>query len=89
MVIIALAAIVALIVAIVRSKAKQHASRFIFSWTVGLAVGVALIVYFAASTIRAGNPGAVAGDISGPTLTITLLVTSIKQITMDNRRQRL
>jgi hypothetical protein len=76
MAIILMVALVIMFVALAKSKRKLRALAFIWGWTVTVSVVAGLATFFLAKAGRAGNPPALAGDITGASFTLTLLVSS-------------
>ncbi len=77
---IALASLIAMVAAVVKSKKKLRTLLFILGWTLAASTVAGTVTFLFATMTRAGNPPAMAGDITGPTLTLTLLISSIKRL---------
>jgi hypothetical protein len=73
-------ALVTSIVAMVQAQKKLHTFLFILGWTLAVPTALGLITFLFALAIHAGNPPALAGDIAGATLTLTLVVSSLNCI---------
>jgi hypothetical protein len=78
--IVPLIAIVIMFMAIAKSTNKLRTLGVILGWTFGIAAAAGLVALVGASIIHAGNVGAVAGDITGPAFTFTLLFSSAAQL---------
>ena len=76
MAIILIVALVIMFVALAKSKRKLRTLAFIWGWAVAVSVVAGLVTFFLAKASRAGNPPALAGDITGTSFTLTLLISS-------------
>lgn len=85
MAIVLLIAIVIMFMAIAKSPNKLRALGVILGWTMGVATAAGIVAFVGASLIHAGNVGAVAGDITGPAFTLTLLLSSAAQLRASKR----
>lgn len=86
--IILVIAIFTMFVAVTKSQGKSHTLLFILSWTLAVSTAGGLVAFFVSTLIGIGNPSAVAGDIAGPALTFTLLLSSANRIIAHKRMQR-
>lgn len=85
MTLVALIAIVLVVLAITKSASKLRTLGVILGWTLGVATSAGLLTFVVALMLRAGNPGAVSGDIAGPAFTLTLLFSSAGQLRASKR----
>lgn len=66
--------------AVVQSKRKVHTFLFILGCAIAASTFTGVLAFLLAALSHAGNPPAVAGDLAGPALTLTLLLSSVNRL---------
>lgn len=72
-------------ITIAKSNSRLRAISFIWGWTIAVSAIVGFAAFIFAKGIHAGNPPAFAGDFTGPTLTLTLLISSAVRLRQDKK----